>query len=77
MSGTFGPWLLGIDWGHIPMWKKPCEVMADGKIDRNNETNLRVEIATGIACVLHAWHILKTITSKDLVKERQKSEQRF
>ena len=20
-TGTFGPWLLGIDWGHLPLWK--------------------------------------------------------
>jgi hypothetical protein len=29
-TGTFGPWLLGIDWGHLPLWKPvfiPTEVL--------------------------------------------------
>ena len=24
-EGTFGPWLLGIDWGHLPLWKSVYE----------------------------------------------------
>jgi hypothetical protein len=77
MSGTFGPWLLGIDWGHIPLWKKVCQVGDQGTVDTETETHLRMEAATGIACVLPAWHILRTINSEELIKERKESEQRL
>ena len=64
--GTHGPWLLGIDWGHIRLWKSVYkadhETTADG---------LRVEANTGIACVVPAWQILETLNQQELVERRK------
>lgn len=56
ISGTHGPWLLGIDCGHIPLWSTVRERDSISKmIDRDRDTNLRVEVNTGVAIVLPAW----------------------
>jgi hypothetical protein len=66
-EGTFGPWLLGIDWGHLPLWKPVY--------DRQNLQSLKanhwVEQNTGIACVLPAWHILHLLNDEGLAQERK------
>jgi hypothetical protein len=68
-SGTFGPWFLGIDWGHLPLWKP---VFGQKSFDYPKAGHW-VEQATGIACVLPAWHILDLLMNEeDFVKERQK-----
>jgi len=67
-TGTFGPWLLGIDWGHLPLWKPVYER------DEQTQTEHRVEQNTGIACVLPAWHILDLLDEPDLVSERKKDK---
>lgn len=67
IKGKFGPWLLGIDWGHIPLWNPVHE----GASSKSAKTGHWVEANTGIACTLPAWHILKTIDKPDLMKQRQ------
>jgi hypothetical protein len=67
VDGTFGPWLLGIDWGHLPLWKP---------VYRGEErTDYRVEQNTGIACVLPAWHILDLLNEKELSTQRKRDEE--
>jgi hypothetical protein len=68
MQGTFGPWLLGIDWGHIPLWKHVYDE------SKQNETNYWVESNTGVACVLPAWCIRELLDTEELVKERRRSD---
>jgi hypothetical protein len=68
LSGQFGPWLLGIDWGHIPLWGAVFEG------DRETKTEYRVEANTGIACVLPAWHIVDTLNDADLIKKRNEQD---
>ena len=70
-SGTFGPWLLGIDWGHMPLWKPVFEA------DKNTRTKQVVEQNTGIACVSPAWKILEVLSVEDLVKARHEEDQRI
>jgi hypothetical protein len=70
-EGTWGPWLLGIDWGHLPLWK-PVFERHDFDIRLDNHW---VEQNTGIACVLPAWHILDTLNDEELAKERQKDKE--
>lgn len=72
LKGRFGPWLLGIDWGHIPLWN-PVYKQASRKADTTGEW---VEANTGIACVLPAWHILDTLNDEELVKQRSKEDQK-
>lgn len=58
-----GPWLLGVDWGHIQL--------SESVYDNGEKTkNLRVDANTGIACVLPAWRIMDLLNRADLVKQR-------
>ena len=46
-----GPWLLGIDWGHLRIPKQ--------SLYKNGEpTEYYADVNTGIACVLPAWRIM-------------------
>lgn len=70
-QGTFGPWLLGIDWGHLPLWKP----VYGQKSFHYQKAQHWVEQNTGIACVLPAWHILDLLMNdEDLVKQRSKDK---
>jgi hypothetical protein len=70
LSGTWGPWLLGIDWGHIHMYRS---------VEENGEKrpDLRVDLNTGIACVLPAWKIMELLHVEELVKGRTKEDKRI
>ena len=65
-GGTYGPWLLGIDCAHIPLWKPVFEW------DHETKTSYLVEQNTGIAVVIPAWEIFSTLNDRELVKERKK-----
>lgn len=71
VSGTFGPWLLGIDCAHLPLWKSVYEV------DKQTETHYRTDANTGIACVIPAWRILDLLNQDDLVKARKHEDAEF
>ena len=66
-----GPWLLGIDFGHLPLWNAVYES------DRETQTNYRVEANTGIACVIPAWRIMEALESDTLLKARKKADERL
>ena len=71
-QGTFGPWFLGIDWGHLPLFK-PVYSDPNGQYPIGDHY---VEQNTGIACVLPAWHILDLLMKdEDFVKERKKDKE--
>ena len=67
-TGTFGPWLLGIDMGHLPLWKPVFEN------DKQTRSDKVVEQNTGIACVLPAWHILDNLNIEELIRQRRKDK---
>jgi len=69
-----GPWLLGIDWGHVPLWK-PVYERVPGR--PNRETNYRTELNTGIACVLPAWRIADILNDEELVMQRKNGDERI
>ena len=68
ISGTFGPWLLGIDFAHVPLWRPVYEQ------DHLTKTDYEVEANTGIACVIPAWRILDVLIQEDLVKQRNQDD---
>lgn len=71
-EGTWGPWLLGIDWGHLPLWKP---VYADQTFDHPRGDHW-IEQNTGVACVLPAWHILDLLMKEEkFVKERKEDKE--
>jgi hypothetical protein len=59
-----GPWLLGIDWGHINLLKPVYD-------NEEQSPSLRVNENTGIACVLPAWRIMEVLDKRDLVNQRR------
>jgi hypothetical protein len=70
VHGTFGPWLLGIDCAHVPLWRPVYEA------DRKTETKAgyEVEANTGIAYVIPAWRILDLLNAKELRKARKQDD---
>ena len=76
--GTQGPWFLGIDCGHIPLWTPVRQRdKSTGIIDTATDTQLRVEANTGVACVLPAWHVMTILDSPELVRERKAEEKKL
>jgi len=69
VSGTFGPWLLGIDWGHLPLWKPVYEKQ------HKTKTDYIVDANTGIACVVPSWRILDLLNQRELVRERKRDDE--
>jgi len=75
ISGCFGPWLLGIDWGHIPLWRP---VYSEQSQESNFvKPNHWTEANTGIACVLPAWHILDTLNDEELMTSRREEDEKL
>jgi len=52
-----GPYLLGIDWGHMIGAKEPVRDKNDDKLDMYVQRN------SGITCVAPAWHLLELLES--------------
>jgi hypothetical protein len=69
ISSKFGPWLLGVDFSHMPLWKSVFE--SDTKVKTSNV----VDANTGIACVIPAWRLLTLLQDEDFVKERKKEDE--
>ncbi len=67
---TSDPLLLGIDWGHTPLYRS---------VERNGvrDGSMRVELNTGIACVSPAWKIMEVLNREELVKERRDEDKRL
>ena len=61
-----GPWLLGIDWGHIPIYEAVYK-----KPDLNNKTDYVCESTTGMMCVIPAWHLRDLLNDPALEEERR------
>lgn len=63
-----GPWFLGIDFGHIPLWN------AVYKKDHKTKTEFEVESNTGIAGVIPAWRLLELLEMPKLQKDRKRED---
>lgn len=75
MQGTWGPWFIGVDRGHVPLWKPVFSIDEDTRhIDQQTETGYRVEHNTGIACVISSWRIVDILNKESLVKQRKKDD---
>lgn len=61
-------WLIGIDWGHIPMWSPVCG------LDEEPIGHTQVNINSGMAGIIPSWKLLELLMSNDLVSERKKME---
>ena len=68
LARTFGPWLLGIDFAHMPLWRPVYES------DKQTRTGGLVDANTGIACVVPAWKILELLSDEEFVKQREQTD---
>ena len=69
ISGSYGPWLLGVDFAHMPLWKPVFERDKKTKIDSWVDAN------TGIACVVPAWKLLALLENEEFVTQRKIDDQ--
>jgi hypothetical protein len=55
-----GPWLLGIDWGHINDWVPVCDARGN-PINPRPADNMQVKVNTGLAAVVPAWKLAEML----------------
>lgn len=69
-----GPWLLGVDWGHI-INHEP--VLKPGKSGALEKTDMVAEVTTGMMCVTPAWYLGELLKEPHLMEEREKIEKQW
>src|SRR5207248_537681 len=62
-----GPWLLGVDWGHMDDW---YPVRLKDRRTRHQD-GIGVEHNTGMAYVVPAWRLRDVLYSDELVMQRK------
>jgi hypothetical protein len=67
---TYGPWLLGVDWGHLPIYEEVRE-----KSGKPIQENWRVRVSTGMAGVVPAWRLAGLLNTEELVSQRTEIEE--
>ena len=60
--------LLGIDWGHIPIWEKAK--------NNQNET-FKVQMNSAMAGVVPSWKLFDLLDGKELKEKRKKDEEKI
>jgi hypothetical protein len=73
-TGTFGPWLLGVDCAHLPLHRPVFQRDPDTDKILDDETNFRVDANTGIAAVIPAWRLADVLNSKPFQRERERDD---
>lgn len=72
-SAGAGPWLLGVDWGHLPIdeqvkWKDDKRPIEEGWV---------VESNSGQMAVVPAWKLQELLDQEELAMSRQRGEERI
>lgn len=62
-------WLLGIDWGHLPVW--------DDVFDLARRKTGRIRVSTGMAGVVPAWKLRDLLNEKGVNMARDKAEKQL
>jgi hypothetical protein len=66
---TFGPWLLGINWGYINDWGPVCD--ASGRpINPSKPRDMQVSANTGMMSVVPAWKLAELLDKEEFARER-------
>lgn len=69
LSGIMGKaWLLGLDWGHLPVW--------DDVFDGNVKIG-RMRVSTGMAGVVPAWKLRDLLDTKEVEMARDQAEKQL
>jgi hypothetical protein len=68
---SHGPWLLGIDWGHINDWE-PVRDAAGEPVDRSGRPwKTQVRMNTGIMTVVPAWKLIELLDEGPVAEQRK------
>jgi hypothetical protein len=67
-----GPWLLGIDWGHIPM---PMYIYR--KNEEYPDNDYKASTTTGMATIVPAWKLQELLDMKEVVEMRKKLDDKI
>jgi len=68
-----GPWLLGVDYGHLPVWTKAVEKGHERDAVVPGRT-ISVESNSGQMCVVPAWKLRDLLYCEEFVARRQQSD---
>ncbi len=66
---SHGPWLLGVDWGHINDWSPVLN--ENGKPTNANPKQAQVKLNTGMAAVVPAWKLAQLLDEGPLASHRK------
>jgi hypothetical protein len=67
-----GPWLLGVDWGHINSWQPVCD-RSGRPIDRSPGPpwDHQIVMNTGIMTVVPAWKLIELVEEGPIAEHRK------
>ena len=68
-----GPWLLGIDWGHVPTFHSVLTANREDAVDPPEW----VQANSGMAAVIPAWRLQEILDLPELVMQRTKDDERI
>jgi hypothetical protein len=66
---TYGPWLLGINWGHINDWS-PVRDASGRPVNPGNPRSMQVRTNTGMMAAVPAWRLAELLDKEELARER-------
>jgi hypothetical protein len=73
LHGESGPWLLGIDWGHLPILEPVCEKGGKTQVHEGYV----VPSNSGQMAVVPAWRLLDLLNLPEVVEVRRSGEAEF
>jgi hypothetical protein len=66
---TYGPWLLGVNWGHINDYSPVCD--ASGRpVNPGRPRDMQVRTNTGMMAMVPAWKLAELLDGEELARER-------
>jgi hypothetical protein len=65
----YGPWLLGIDWGHINDWTPVCDA-SRRPINPAQPKSMQVTVNTGMMAVVPAWKLAEMLDCDEMADQR-------
>jgi hypothetical protein len=71
----YGPWLLGVDWGHLNDWEPVCD--AKGRpINPARPQDTQVRMNTGMMAVVPAWKLAELLDEGPFAEHRKRETEK-
>jgi hypothetical protein len=67
---SHGPWLLGIDWGHINDWE-PIRNAVGEPINPGRPNDMQIRMNTGLMAVVPSWKLAELLDHGPVVSQRR------